>query len=149
MAEEDGAVGDFLRIDEALGDTIQCRPGRQRVHVVSPTYDLSILDRDDRNEPVVIARPVGEDASVYFVFKDDHATIPSPVNNKCIGGVKLDRFAVSREAGHQIGSSSDRRGPTRKVIAGFEDYVIGERVEIVFAINQPVQASEDDLEERI
>ena len=35
------------------------------------------------------------------------------------------------------------------MIAGLEDGVIGERIEIVFPVNQPAQASEDDFEEWI
>ena len=63
--------------------------------------------------------------------------------------MKFDRLAVSGEAGHQIGSSSNRYRPTREVVAGLEDYTIGDRIETMFPINQSTQASQDDLEEWI
>ena len=71
------------------------------------------------------------------------------MHNQCVAGVKLDGLAVSREAGHQVGSPSNRHRPTREVVAGLEYCIIGERVEVVFAINQSTQASQDDFEEWI
>jgi len=132
-----------------LGGTIQCRPGSQRVYIVSPMYDLSVLNRDDRDEPVVIGRTTGENPSVYFVLKDHDATILSAMYNKCIAGVKFDGLAVSGEAGHQISSSLNRYRPAREVVAGLEDYAIVDRIEIVFPINQLTQTSQDDFKEWI
>ena len=98
--------------------------------------DLSVLNRDDRDEPVVIGCATRKNRAVHFVLEDHDATVLTEVHNKCIAGVKLDRLAVSGEASHQIGASSNRRGPAGEVIARFEDRVFGKRVEIVFAIDE-------------
>ena len=111
--------------------------------------DLSVLNRDDRDEPIVIGCATRKNLAVHVVLKDHDATVLTAVHNKCVAGVKLDRLAVSREARHQIGSSSNRRGPTGKVVAGLEDCVIGKRIEIVFAIDESAQAFQDDFEEGI
>src|ERR1700758_1739431 len=99
-------------------------------------HDLSFLNRYDRNEPVVIGRAARKNSAVHFVLENHDATILRAMHNKCISGVKLDRPAVSREASHQIGSSSNRQRPAGKVIAELEERVFGNRVEIVIAINE-------------
>jgi hypothetical protein len=68
-----------------LRSAFQRRPGGQRVHVVSPMDDLSVLERDDRNEPVVVGNDSREDRAVYFVFEDYNATVLSMVYNKSVG----------------------------------------------------------------
>src|SRR5580658_5176931 len=111
--------------------------------------NFSVLNRDDRNEPVVIGPTVRENFAVHFVFEDHYATILRAMYNKCVAGVKLDRLAVSREASHQVGSSSNRRRPTGKAISELEECVFGDCVEIMFAINESAQAFYGDFEERI
>jgi len=78
-----------LRGDRNLRGTIQRHPRRQRAHIVSPTYDLSVLNRDDRDEPV-IRRTIEQNPSVYFVLKNDDAAILSAMYKKCIAGVAFD-----------------------------------------------------------
>src|SRR4029077_21097370 len=63
-----------------LGGTIQRRPGSQRIHVVSPMDDLSLLNRDHRNEPVVIGCAARKNLAVHFVFQNHDATIPRVVH---------------------------------------------------------------------
>jgi hypothetical protein len=97
---------------------------------------FSVLNRDDRNEPGVVGRTARENFPVHFVFEDHDATILRMMHNKRVAGVKLDRLAVSREASHQIGSSSNRQRPTWKTISELEECVFGNRVEIIVAINK-------------
>src|SRR5437667_4336571 len=111
--------------------------------------DLFVLNRDDRDEAVVIGCSTRKNRAVHFVLENHDATIPGAVHNKCVAGVKLDRLAVSGEACHQIGASSYRRRPAGKVIARFEECVFGKRVEIVFAVNKSPQAWHDDSEKGI
>ena len=111
--------------------------------------DLSPLNRDSRDEPVVIGCATRKNHAMHFVLENHNATIPRVVHNKCVARVELDRLAVSAEAGYQIGASSNYRRPTGKVIARFENRVFGKRVEIVFAINEFPYALHDDSEERI
>src|ERR1700694_2886349 len=98
--------------------------------------DSSVLNRDNRNEPVVVGRTAREHCPVHFVFEDHDATILRTMHNKRAAGVKLDRLAVSREASHQIGSSSNRQRPTRKTMSELEECVFGNRVEIKVATNE-------------
>src|SRR5580700_419475 len=98
--------------------------------------DFSVINRDDRNEPVVVVRAARENFPVHFVFEDHDATILRTMHNKRVAGVKLDRLAVSREASHQICSPSNRQWPTGKVISELEECVFGNRVEIMVAINK-------------
>src|SRR5882762_4417304 len=100
--------------------------------------DFSVLNRDDRDEPVVIGRTARKNFAVHFVFEDHDATILRAMHNKCVAGVKLDRLAVSREASHQIVSSSNRQRPTGKVISEPQECVFGNRVEIMVTINESV-----------
>src|SRR2546429_7241820 len=98
--------------------------------------DFSVLNRDDRDESVVIGRTARKNPAVHFVFEDHDATILRAMHNKCVAGVKLDRLAVSREASHQIGSSANRQRPTRQVISELAECVFCNRVEIIVAINE-------------
>src|SRR5260370_40663437 len=93
--------------------------------------DFSVLNRDDRNEPVVVGRTARENFPVHFVFEDHDTTILRTMHNKRVAGVKLDRLAVSREASHQIGSYSNRQRPTPKTISELEEYVLGTPGEII------------------
>src|SRR5260370_39154279 len=97
--------------------------------------DFSVLNRDDRDEPVVIGRTARKNFAVHFVLQDHDATILRAMHNKCVTGVKLDRLAVSREASHQIGSSSNRPGPTGKGISELQACVLSNRVGIMVASN--------------
>jgi hypothetical protein len=58
-----------------LGRTIQRGPRGQRVHVVSPVDDLSVLNGDNRNEPVVIRRTGRKNLSVHFVLQDHDSDV--------------------------------------------------------------------------
>src|SRR5580700_5504215 len=111
--------------------------------------DLPVLNPEYRDEPIVIGSATRNNLAAHVTFKDYDATVLTAVYNKCVAGVKLDYFAVSREASHQIGASSNRRGPAGKAIAGFEDCVIGKRIEIVFAVNESAQAFHDHFKEGV
>src|ERR1700728_4403041 len=111
--------------------------------------DLAVLNRDDRDESVVIGCTTRNNPAVHFVLKDHDTTILSTMYNECIARVKLDRLPVSGKAGDQTGASSNRYSPTREVITGLEDRVIGKRVEIMFASHESAQAFQDNFEEWI
>jgi hypothetical protein len=59
-----------------LGRAIQRGPRGQRVQVVSPVDDLPVLNRDNRNEPVVIRRTSRQNPSVHFVLQDHDSGLP-------------------------------------------------------------------------
>ena len=96
----------------------------QRVGLIPELHSESVSASFGRR---VISRR--KNSPVDFVFLNQDATIPRVVHNKCVARVKLDRLAVSGEASHQIGASSNRRRLAGQVIARFEDYDFSKRVE--------------------
>ena len=99
-------------------------------------HDLSVLNCDHRDESVVIGDSIRKNSSVHFVLEDHDTTVLRAVHTKCIAGVKLDRLAVSGEASHQIGSTSNCQRPTGELKAGLKEYVFGERIEVMIAIDE-------------
>ena len=57
--------------------------------------DPSVLNRNDRDKPVVVGCAARKNLAVYFILEDDDATILAAMDNKLVAGVKLDRLAVS------------------------------------------------------
>lgn len=99
--------------------------------------NLSVLDGDDRDEPVVIGRTIRKNRSVHFVLENHHATILGPMHNQCVAGVKRDSLSVSLEASYQVGSPSNRHRLTWEVITGLEDCIFfSEHIKIVFTVNE-------------
>src|SRR5580700_6869380 len=98
--------------------------------------DLSVLNRDDRDEPVVIGCSTRKNRAVHFVLEDHDTTILRAVHNKCVAGVKLDRLTISGETSEKIGSTSNCQRPTGELIAELEECVFGNRIEIMIAINE-------------
>ena len=111
--------------------------------------DLAVLNGDDGDEPVVVGRAGCENLAVYFVFKDHDAGVLTAVYDESVTGVNADGFAISGEAGDEIGASSNDERPAREVITGLEDCIVGKRVEIMLAIDEPAQALHDNFKERI
>jgi hypothetical protein len=99
-------------------------------------HDLSIADRDDGKEPVVVWSACRENRTVYFAFEDNNAAVFSVVDDKLISRVQPDIVAVPGVLSHQIGPSSNRPRPTRKVVEKLKKSVIGDGVEIMLAINE-------------
>jgi hypothetical protein len=60
-------------------------------------HDPSVLNRDDRNEPVVIRRTSPQNLSVYLVFEDDNASISCRVDDEAVAQVKLDALTISEK----------------------------------------------------
>src|SRR5580658_4848824 len=101
--------------------------------------DLSILNCDNRDEPVVIERPARKNLAMHFIFEDHDAAICRAMDDECVAGVQIDRLPISGEAGHQIGSALNLHRPTWKVIAALEGCVLGKDIEIVIPIDKPTQ----------
>src|ERR1700733_3084269 len=126
--------------------------------------NLSVLNGDDGDQPVVVGRAGSQNLSVHFVFENHDAAIligarntrvrntgvlNSWVHNECVAGVKANTLAISGKAGDQICASSNDERPARKVITGLEDCIVGKRVEIMLAIDKSAQALHDNFKERI
>src|ERR1700730_4381716 len=66
---------------------------------------FTLLNRDDRNESVVVGCATRKNLAVHFVLENHDATIPRVVHNKCVARVKLDRL-VRCKIRYRFGSAS-------------------------------------------
>src|SRR5258708_14133180 len=73
----------------------------QRVHIVPPLHDLSALDGNDRNEPVVVWGAGRDNLTVDIVFDDDNARRLRSMHDELISPVKYDLVALARVACNQ------------------------------------------------
>jgi hypothetical protein len=62
------------------------------VEVVAPVCDLTVLDRDARDEVVVVGLASADRPAVNCVFEDGNRGFAVPVNGQFIGAVQDDRF---------------------------------------------------------
>lgn len=58
------------------------------------------------------------------------------MHNQRVTGVKLDVVAISGVQRHQVSAPSDRQRPTGKVVAELKDCILGNRIEVVIAVNE-------------
>jgi hypothetical protein len=79
--------------------------------------DFSVLNRDDRDEPVIIEGTIRKNPSVYLILEDHDATVLRAVHNKCVAGVKLDRrnrSAPSFQSQYCLKSTGERRNIVKR-----------------------------------
>src|ERR1700674_1924139 len=62
--------------------------GCQRVHIVPPLHDLSALDGNDRDEPVVVGGAGRDNFTMDIVFDDDNARVLRSVYDKRVSAVE-------------------------------------------------------------
>ena len=77
-----------------------------------------------------------ENRAVHFALEDNNKTLFSVVHDKLISRVQPDIVAIPGVLSHQIGPSPNRPRPTGKAIEKLKKGVIGDRVEIVLAVNE-------------
>src|ERR1700722_16793495 len=126
--------------------------------------NLSVLNGDDGDQPVVVGHVGSQNLAVHFVFENHNAAIlmgarktrvrntgvlNSWVQHECVAGVKANTLAISGKARDQICASSNNERPTWKLITGLEDCIVGKRVEIMLAIDESAQALHDNFKEWI
>src|SRR5579863_6278357 len=110
--------------------------------------DLPAFDFDDRTEPIVVFRAIGDDCPMDFVFDDDAAAVIRLVQNQFVGGAKRDIVNIAPECSHQIGSPLYHARPAGDIVEDFVDDVVGDDVEEVLAINESAQRSSDQIKVR-
>jgi len=91
-------------------------PCGKGVYVISPANDLSILDRDDGHESVVIRSARFDGFAMNLIFQNDHAAFLVVVNCKPITFFKNDVVTVTRVGGNQIFSPVNHFRPTGEAI---------------------------------
>jgi hypothetical protein len=112
-------------------------------------HDLAIFDSYDRDEPVVLGVPGPDFCPMHLIFNDQDARVLRSVHNERISAVQDGAVAVSGVERHQRVTALDPRRKARENIAIFEHRVVGDRVEVVVAIDRASQTPHDDVEERV
>jgi hypothetical protein len=126
----------------------QCVPGRERIHVISPMRDLSLLELNDRAKPIAVIYARREDLPMDLVFDDDDAAVACLVDDQLIGTLKGDVVDVAPERGHQVGPPLNDARPPRDVVEDFIDDVVDDDVEEVLAIDEIAQRPSNQIEVR-
>jgi hypothetical protein len=83
-----------------------------------------------------------------FVFDDGDAAVVRLVQNQLIGGSKRDIINIAPECSHQIGSPLYHARPAGDIVKDFVDYVVGDDVEEVLAINEIAQRTSNQIKVR-
>jgi hypothetical protein len=84
-----------------LGDPVQRPPCGERIHVIPPAHDLAILNRGDRDKPVVIGRIGGEYLAMHFVLEGHDTAVLGRIRDQRIAAIKPDVVTVSRIERHE------------------------------------------------
>jgi len=98
-------------------------------------HDLSVLDGNDRDEPVVVLGAGRQNLTMDIVFDDDNARVLRSVHDELISAVEDDVVAVARIECHQGVTTTNCLGPSGEMISKFKLRVIDDGVEIVVAVD--------------
>src|ERR1700739_3643047 len=110
--------------------------------------DRPAFDFDDRTEPIVVFRAIGDDCPMDFVFDDRDAAVVRLVQNQLVGGPKRDIINIAPECSHQIGSPLYHARPAGNIVEDFVDDVVGDDVEEVLAINEIATRTSNQIKVR-
>src|SRR5580692_3939367 len=102
--------------DGGLSIAVKGLPCGKRVHVVSPTDNLSVLDGDDGDKPVVIGSAGFQSLAVNLVFQNNDAIFLVMMNDKVIAFVNLDAVAIPGISGYQILAPTNLLRPTGETV---------------------------------
>src|ERR1700722_16402405 len=106
-----------LRMSRA---TSQRCPRRQRIHVVAPAHDFAVLNKGDRDKPVIVGGAGLEYLAVNLVFEGNNVPIRGRMRGQRIAALKQDVVAVPGIKRHEVYTTSYRFRPTRHVVTKFE-----------------------------
>src|ERR1700730_2029142 len=123
--------------------------GSQRVHVVPPLHNLAVLNSHDRYEPVVIGCAGSDNLTVHLVFEDHYTSILGSMHDERVRAVQEDVVAVACIKCHQCFATIELLWPSRENISKLEDRVLGNGIEIMFAIDLTGQTLLHYVEERV
>jgi hypothetical protein len=71
-----------------------------------------------------------------LILEDYDASVLTPVHDEGVGAVQDDAVTVPEIKGHQRIATLGPLRPSREVIAEFEDRILSDRVEVVFAVDE-------------
>src|SRR5271163_2299973 len=98
----------------------QCSPCRQRIHLVAPAHDLAVLNKSDRDKPIIVGGAGLEYLAVNLVFEGHNAAIRRRMRGQRIAALKNNTVAVPGKERHEVCPTSYRLRPTRHQVTKFE-----------------------------
>src|ERR1700682_4765230 len=132
--------------DRTLG---KCGHRRQRVHVVAPTYNLPIFNRDNRDEAVFVELAGADCVALNFILEDDDAGSLGNVHHERVCTMQRHTLSVTRIQSHKGFTAHDLCWVARKSIPKLEHRIGSDRVEVVITVDKGCQALPNDVKERI
>src|ERR1700722_9041214 len=109
----------------------------QRIHVVAPTHDLPIYDRDNRYETVFVELAGTDRVALNLIFEHDDAGSLGKVHYKRACAMQRDILPVSCVKSHERFTPHDFCWVVREPIAKLEHRMGSDRVEIVITVDKP------------
>ena len=98
--------------------------GGQGVHIVPPSHDLAVLDRNDRDEAVVVGGTVPDYFAVYLVFDNHDTGILRSVRNERIRAMQDDVVAIAQIERYERLTAIKSLGPSWENISKLEHRVV-------------------------
>jgi hypothetical protein len=77
------------RLRTSLAASQRC-PRGQRIHVVAPAHDLAVLNKSDRDKPVIVGGAGLDYLAVDFVFEGHNVTVCGRMRSQRIAALKQD-----------------------------------------------------------
>src|SRR3981081_3886483 len=127
----------------------RCFHEAQRVHVVAPTYNLPIFNRDNRDEAVFIELAGADRVALNFILEDDDAGSLGNVHHERVCAMQRHTLSVTRIQSHEGFTAHALCWPARKSIPKLEHRIGSDRVEVVITVDKACQALPNDVKERI
>src|SRR3982074_1973321 len=127
----------------------RCFHEAQRVHVVAPTYNLPIFNRDNRDEAVFIELAGADRVALNFILEDDDAGSLGNVHHERVCAMQRHTLSVTRIQSHKGFTAHDLCWVARKSIPDPLDGTATARVVVVITVAKACEALPNDVKERI
>src|SRR5580700_6247242 len=95
----------------------QCRPCGERVHVIPPAHDFAVLNRGDRDKPVLVGRIGGDDLPMHFVFEGHDTTVIGRMHEQRVASIESDVVPVVGIERDEVVAASYYPRVARKFVA--------------------------------
>ena len=147
------AAGKLLRLRGIAGSGARRPPDRfedrDRVEVVPPSGDLAVDNGEHRDVAVCVISPGGDGTTFGGVLKNDHAGFSVVMNGQVETSVEHEGLAIGPVQLSHCGATHDvpRVAGDRDDV--LEDDIIGQEVEEVVPVGEPVEALFDNAKERV
>ena len=109
----------------------QGRPYRQGIHVVVPAHDFAVLNKDDRDNPVVVVGSARlERLAVNVTLESHDPTVRWRMHHRRIAALKSDAVVVVGIERHEVRSAPHLLRPVGHAVAKLEEDVAGRGAQV-------------------